>query len=157
MPYPAQEVGADERYTPAWVFEGLGVTFDLDPAAPVQGGDLVPARRRFTREHDGLAQPWAGLVWLNPPFSCATAWADRFRAHADGVFLGPVANSRWWYDLASKADVIWHTRDFPFISPTHRGKWSSMPLAIIAMGAVAEAAVRRLAVGDHPGVLVARV
>lgn len=38
FPAPVQGRETDERYTPAWVFEGLGLTFDLDPASPVGGG-----------------------------------------------------------------------------------------------------------------------
>jgi hypothetical protein len=145
----------NERFTPSWVFDGLGVTFDLDPASPVDGGDHVPARRRYTVADDGLAQPWAGLVWLNPPFSAGTAWGDRFREHGNGVFLGPVANARWWTELAGAADLIWHCRDFAFDHPTHAGKRSSMPLAFVAMGdAAVEAVVRLHRSGRHPGVLV---
>lgn len=152
---PVQGKDSDERYTPRWVFDGLGVTFDLDPASPVEGGDCVPARRKLTRLDDGIAHDWHGLVWLNPPFSHSTAWADKFRAHGNGVFLGPVANGRWWFDLALVADIIWHCRDFAFTHPTHAGKRSSMPLAMIAMGDTAAAAVTRLAMsGVHDGVLV---
>lgn len=152
---PVQGKDSDERYTPRWVFDGLGLTFDLDPASPVEGGDCVPAHRKLTRLDDGLSADWNGLVWLNPPFSEATAWADKFRRHGNGVFLGPVANSRWWVDLIRVADVVWHCRDIPFVSPSHRGKWSSMPLAFIAMGDTAVTAVTRLAMsGVHDGVLV---
>lgn len=145
----------NERFTPAWVFDGLGLTFDLDPASPIGGGDHVPARRRYTLNEDGLAQPWDGLVWLNPPFSAGTAWGDRFRAHGCGVFLGPVANARWWINLARVADAIWHCRDFAFDHPTHAGRRSSMPLAFVAMGDVAVEGLGRLAgSGLHDGVLV---
>lgn len=155
MPVPLQERDSDERYTPRWIFDGLGLMFDTDPASPVGGGDFVPARVKYTRNDDGLSQPWHGLVWLNPPFSQSTAWADRFRDHGNGVFLGPVANARWWFDLVRHADVIWHCRDFAFVHPTHAGKRSSMPLAMIGMGAIASAAVTRLGrSGVQDGVLV---
>lgn len=155
FPIPQQGLESDERYTPRWIFDGLGLTFDLDPASPVEGGDCVPARRKFTRNDNGLAQPWSGLVWLNPPFSESTAWADRFRDHANGVFLGPVANARWWFDLVRHADLVWHCRDFAFTHPTHAGKRSSMPLAMIAMGEVAARGVARLArSGVQDGVLM---
>ncbi len=157
FPSPVQGNDSDERYTPAWVFDGLGLAFDLDPASPVEGGDVVPARRKLTRLDDGLASDWAGLVWLNPPFSAATPWADKFQRHGNGVFLGPIANSRWWIDLAATADLIWLCRDFAFTHPTHAGRRSSMPLAFVAMGPEAVTGLRRLATsGVHRGVLVQR-
>jgi hypothetical protein len=155
---PVQGRDSDERYTPQWVFDGLGLVFDLDPAASVEGWDVTPCRDRFTRLEDGLAQPWRGLVWLNPPFSNATPWADRFIAHGNGVFLGPIANSRWWIDLAAAADRLWLCRDFAFTHPTHAGRRSSMPLAFAAMGDKAVLGLDRLAgSGRHDGVLVRRL
>jgi hypothetical protein len=152
---PVQGRETDERFTPRWVFDGLGLTFDLDPASPVGGGDVVPARRKLTRLEDGLAHEWSGLVWLNPPFSSATPWADKFREHGQGVFLGPIANARWWVDLAGAADRLWLCRDFAFTHPEHAGRRSSMPLAFAAMGDEAVAGLDRLATsGRHSGVLV---
>lgn len=149
---PVQGRESDERYTPAWVFEGLGLSFDLDPASPVGGGGFVPAARRFTVEDDGLVQPWDGLVWLNPPFSNATPWAERWVEHGCGVFLGPVANARWTWALMGAADVVWLMADFAFVHPTHAGRRSSMPLFMAAAGGEAVAGVRRLAaVSQHPG------
>ena len=41
--HPSQSLDKDERYTPQWVFSGLGLAFDLDPASPGEGGgDAVP-------------------------------------------------------------------------------------------------------------------
>lgn len=156
--WPTQSSVTDERYTPRWVFDGLGLIFDLDPAAPVDRNDCVPARKRFTVVDDGLAQDWDGLVWLNPPFSNATPWADKFIAHGNGVFLGPIANARWWHTLADTADRLWLCRDFAFTHPLHKGKRSSMPLAFAAYGDVSVVALTRLALsGVHAGVLVDKV
>ena len=155
FPHVIQENEPDERFTPQWVFDGLGLTFDLDPASPIGGGDCVPAREKFTRIENGLALTWHGLVWLNPPFSEGTTWADRFREHANGVFLGPVANARWWLDLIRPADLVWHCRDFAFSHPTHAGRRSSMPLVMVAYGEVSAQALERLArCGYNDGVLV---
>lgn len=151
-----QSFDKDERYTPRWVFDGLGLIFDLDPASPGEGnGDCVPARRKLTVVDDGLTAEWSGLVWLNPPFSNATAWARRFLEHGCGVFLGPVANAEWTHDLMSAADLLWLCRDFPFTHPTHSGKRSSMPLFFASFGPIASAGLTRLARSQvHPGVLV---
>jgi len=152
-----QSLDSDERYTPRWVFDGLDLTFDLDPASPGHdAGDCVPAARKVTRDEDGLSIDWHGLVWLNPPFSDATAWADKFREHGNGVFLGPIANARWTLNLMSAADLVWICRDFAFTHPTHAGRRSSMPLFMAAMGAEAVNGLRRLATTTtHSGILFA--
>jgi len=153
-----QGLDSDERWTPRWVFDAMAETFDTDPASPIDGGDHVPAVVKFTRLEDGLAQPWHGFVWLNPPFSESTAWADRFRAHACGVWLGPIANARWFVDLARAADRLYLCRDIAFDHPTHAGRRSSMPLAFVALSARAVAAVDRLAVSRRiAGALVSNV
>lgn len=152
---PVQGRDSDERYTPKWVFGHLGITFDLDPCSPVEGGDAVPVRRKLTRMDDGLAHDWHGTVWVNPPFSNATAFADKFIAHGNGLFLGPVANARWAQDLIDASGLVWLCRDFPFTHPTHSGKRSSMPLMFCAIGDTCVAALRRLAAaGVHRGALL---
>jgi hypothetical protein len=153
---PVQGMDSDERYTPSWVFEHLGLTFDMDPCSPGEGhGDCVPARRKVTRHEDGLATPWVGMVWVNPPFSNATAFADKFVAHGDGVFLGPVANSRWAFNMLVSADLVWLCRDFAFTHPTHAGRRSSFSLMFCSIGDEATSGLRRLAAsGVHAGTLM---
>lgn len=156
--HPVQPLESDERYTPAWVFSHLGLVFDLDPCSPGEGmGDAVPARRKLTKDHDGLAHDWHGVVWVNPPFSNAAAFADRFIAHRNGIFLGPVANGRWTQDMLGAAELVWLCADFAFTHPTHAGKRSSMPLMFCAIGEPARAGLRRLATsGAHRGALMVR-
>ena len=155
--FPTQTPESDERFTPPWVFDGLGLTFDTDPASPGVG-DFVPAVRKYTKADDGLAREWVGSVWLNPPFSNSTAWARRFVNHGRGVFLGPVANSAWCIELMQAADLVWFMRDMAFVHPTHAGKRSSMPLFMAAFGAPETEALRSLALsGRHPGVLFGQV
>ena len=95
----------DERYTPKSVFDALGLRFDLDVCAPPGGIPWLPADRYFTREDDGLAQPWHGRVWMNPPYSNATPWVHRFIEHRHGIALVGHAKSAWHPQLWAAADA----------------------------------------------------
>ncbi len=39
--------------------------FDLDPCATAEN---AKAPKYYTREQEGLLQPWFGKVWINPPY-----------------------------------------------------------------------------------------
>lgn len=71
--------------TPRHVWEPLAETldgFDLDPAS---GAEPEPiAAERYTVEDDGLAQPWFGDVWVNPPYGREfnPAWAEKIHTEA---------------------------------------------------------------------------
>ena len=96
---PQTEISSDDYYTPAWIFETLGLTFDIDVAAPPGGIPWIPARRYYTMKDDGLAQPWEGLVWMNPPYSSPTEWVRRFIEHGNGIALLPTTKSKWFVSL----------------------------------------------------------
>lgn len=101
------EVTTDDRYTPKWIFDAMGLQFDLDVAAPPGGIPWIPAQRFYTKAEDGLAQPWEGLIFCNPPFSKLTPWADKWCEHPDGVFLSCVSKARWVARLMAAAELIW--------------------------------------------------
>jgi hypothetical protein len=93
LPTDAFAVTSDDCYTPRWVFDAMGLEFDLDVAAPPGGPWHVPAKRWYTAEDDGLTSPWDGLVWCNPPYSRMKDWAPLWLAHPTGVLMG-LATSR---------------------------------------------------------------
>jgi DNA N-6-adenine-methyltransferase (Dam) len=97
----------DEWYTPRWIFDAAGLTFDLDVCAPVAPEfRSCPARRYLTVVEDGLVAPWEGVVWMNPPYSRPHQWVDRFAAHPSGLALLPAATGLWRGVLTASADAI---------------------------------------------------
>ena len=96
----------DEQFTPDWVFEGLGVQFDLDVCAPIQHIDHVPAVNRLTVLDDGLTQTWVGRIWMNPPYSNSSLWVDKFIAHGNGIALTQISKSKWFQKLWDAADAL---------------------------------------------------
>ena len=92
--------------TPRWVWEPLGA-FELDPCA---GPDTTIGRTNYAieRGEDGLALPWFGAVYCNPPFSQKGAWIKRMVAHGRGLMILPERGSAPWFGpLAQAAGSYW--------------------------------------------------
>lgn len=92
---PQSGYTTDDYYTPKWIFDALGIEFDIDVACPPQGSPHTPCKHFYTQETDGLASPWWGTVWMNPPYSKPAPWVEKWLAHGDGIALLPLAKSRW--------------------------------------------------------------
>ena len=110
----------DECYTPQWVFDALNTTFDLDVASGHSQYIVTPAARKYTVDDDGLASPWEGKVWMNPPFSKITPWINKFLDHGNGICLVPLSsNGRWVNQLwDSKASVSYLPSNMSFVTRT---------------------------------------
>jgi phage N-6-adenine-methyltransferase len=86
----------------------------LDPCTDER--NPVGALRYYAPPDDGLALPWAletGLVYMNPPYSAAAAWAEKAvlkSAVLDVEIISLVAarpDSRWFYRLVwDSADAV---------------------------------------------------
>jgi hypothetical protein len=95
----------DEMFTPPWIFEKLGVSFDLDVASSNNEYIVVPARDKYTIEDDALSQDWHGLVWMNPPFSGVTPWVDKWLDHGNGFCLVPLSSNGKWVNKLWESDA----------------------------------------------------
>lgn len=104
--------GTVERYTPPEIFTALGLTFDLDVAAPPGGVAWVPAGRALSASEDGLSMPWTGRVWVNPPYGRGIdRWLTRLADHGDGVALVfGRTDTNWWGDAARRATAVCFVR-----------------------------------------------
>ena len=127
----------------------MELEFDLDVAAPLQGIPWLPAKRWFCQADDGLAQDWGQqLVWMNPPFSHATPWVQKFIENANGIALVPVSRSKWFGDIWQRADGILTTPpDFKFERPDGKNQTISFQTFLFAIGEQSVAALERTKLG----------
>lgn len=143
---------SDDWYTPREIFDALRLTFDLDPCSP-GAGHWVPARKVYTIDDDGLAQPWEGLVFMNPPFGGRNGhvpWLEKFLAHANGIgVVRAYTSSKWFHDHAIKADLILAPRGkTKFIRPDGSiGKSPGHGVVLLGMGTVACDALKASGLG----------
>ena len=86
--------------------------FDLDPCSQSPDGP-VPALTRWTENDDGLSRQWAGLVFVNPPYSRALpSWVAKCKEEGErgATVIGLVpsrTDTRWWHNsVVGQADVI---------------------------------------------------
>lgn len=145
----------DEWFTPPEIFAALGLTFDLDPCQPEEGRAFlsVLCRRFYTPADDGLAQPWHGMVWMNPPFGGRNGqvpWLRKFLRHGNGIALVAARTSAgWFHDEAVKADTMLFPRGkTKFVRPDgSRGESPGTGIVLLGMGATANLALRRSGLG----------
>lgn len=97
---------SDDCYTPRWVFDAMGLHFDIDVAAPPGGPWHVPCNHYYTVADDGLSQPWNGLIWCNPPYSNFRPWAERYMKSERAVLMGLVINSSWVAPVLSASEAV---------------------------------------------------
>lgn len=156
-----------EWFTPPGLFDALGLRFDLDPAMPMQpirdaGPGLpswtagfppvpwIPVDHWYTALDNGLTQPWAGRVWLNPPYgNMAVPFLHRLVEHGDGIALVFArTETAWWHAAATRADVVCFLRDrIHHIRADGRQGRGAMGSALLAFGEVCADAVRRSGLG----------
>jgi site-specific DNA-methyltransferase (adenine-specific) len=103
-----------EWATPAATFAALAREFgpfDLDPAATAQN---AKAPVFYIAADDGLAQPWKGRVWLNPPYGKtipqwmvkAATEAAEGRAELVCCLVPARPDTRWWRDATAVASLV---------------------------------------------------
>ena len=96
--------------TPAELFAELNAEFGftLDACASV---DNAKVKANYY-DSGGLALPWEGIVWCNPPYGRVIgAWVRKGRESAERgamvvMLLPSRTDTRWWHDDVMKASEI---------------------------------------------------
>ncbi len=145
----ADTLDSDAWYTPEWIFDGLGITFDLDVAAPAEGG-FVPALRRYTVADDGLTMPWSGVIWCNPPYSSPTAWCRKWAEHEPGGCLlirADLSTGGPFAAVCAATSIYVAPKRIQFVSGAGASTGAvNFSTVLLGRGTVADEGIRRLAI-----------
>ena len=111
----SNNTGDNEWYTPKEYIDlarqAMG-SIDLDPASNDHAQQIVQANTYYTQDDDGLAQEWAGNVWLNPPYekSLVSQFTDKLiaspRVGHYTVLVNNATDTAWFQRLANNATAI---------------------------------------------------
>ena len=114
----ANNSGNNEWYTPMEYIEMAREVMggiDLDPASSEMANETVGASKYFTVDDDGLAQCWAGRVWMNPPYSAglvdafaAKLVSEYTRGAVDEaiVLVNNATETKWFQGMAIHCSAI---------------------------------------------------
>lgn len=135
---------------PEWI-EALG-PFDLDPCCP-PSMPWPTAAKMLTVADDGLATPWHGRVWLNPPFGAqAVRWLRKLVQHGNGIALIPARTetAMFFQCVWEAAQAVCFVKGRPhfYHQDGKRAPFNSgAPIALVAYGAGNRDALLRAGLG----------
>lgn len=136
--HQSAKMGTDTWLTPPEWISALG-PFDLDPACP-PNMPWPTASRMLTEADNGLAAPWEGRVWLNPPFGQQAAlWLRKMAEHGNGIALIPARTetAMFYESVWNRASGICFVKGRPHFHHQD-GKRASFnsgaPIALVAYG-----------------------
>ena len=95
----------DERYTEQWVIDAARATIgaiDFDPASCSRANLQVQATVYYDKQADGLARPWFGRVFTNPPYSRANGFIAKLLRE-------------WEEGRVTQAVLVFSSRDTGFL------------------------------------------
>lgn len=96
--------------TPEDLFRPLADEFQFTLDVAADAGNAKCAEF-FDEAADGLAQPWRGVCWCNPPYREQSKWVKKAFAEAQAgrattvILLPARTNTGWWHDFCMKGEI----------------------------------------------------
>jgi ParB family chromosome partitioning protein len=122
--------GEHEWYTPPEFVDAARAVLgaiDVDPASAERAQETVRAGTYYTKEDDGLSRPWAGRLWLNPPYEkkLVDAFTEKLVNHYRAgdvteavVLVNNATDTEWFCRLAAAASAAcFPSRRIKFLRP----------------------------------------
>jgi DNA N-6-adenine-methyltransferase (Dam) len=123
--------GENEWHTPAiWIERARQAMggIDLDPASHPIAQATVGSKTFYTATDDGLAHPWRGKLWLNPPYQRALLepFVNKLLSHyaagdvSQAILLTHSYSDVAWFHSAARAAacVCFPRRRIQFVAPS---------------------------------------
>ena len=126
--------------TPQWLFDSLDQEFGftLDVCAIAENNKCP---RFISPKEDGLAKPWDGVCWCNPPYGGAIArWVEKAAREVERgvttVMLIPArTDTRWFHDyIKDKAEIRFLRGRIQFVGARNNAPFPSMVVIFRGLG-----------------------
>ena len=113
--------GDEESYTPEEYIEAARLvmgSIDLDPASNDLAQKTIQAATFYTVHDDGLTKPWAGNVWLNPPYTARVInlFVGKLCQHFNAgevtsavLLTNNNTDTAWWHEAMQSAAAVCFT------------------------------------------------
>lgn len=123
-------------WTPPEIVQALG-HFDLDPCAGV--GQIPLADKTYVLPQNGLALPWHGRVFCNPPYGngIERPWAEKLNDHGNGILLiyARTETVTWSHIWLTASAILFPFRRIVFCRPDGtKPNSGTAPSAFVAYG-----------------------
>lgn len=127
-PHVSHNSGENEWYTPIEYIQAAQLIMggiDLDPASTLEANQVVEAKQFYSKETNGLTEPWYGKIWLNPPYSTEliSDFIDKLIAEYPNidqaiVLVNNATETKWFSNIITIANVLcFPTRRVRFWEP----------------------------------------
>jgi hypothetical protein len=118
VPHVLHNSGDNEWYTTPEHARAVRLVLgqiDLDPASSPEANKVIQANVFYTAKDNGLAYPWRGRVFMNPPYASSLIglFASKLKEHVETgdvteaiALVNNATETKWFNDIISVASAV---------------------------------------------------